>query len=154
MPIRYSQKIISTNKSMRILFLCVANSARSQIAEGLAREMFGQDHDVRSAGSEPSGFVHPDAIKVLDEIGIDASSHLSKSVDDLEKDFINNLDYVITLCAEEACPAYITHAKKLHWINEDPASNSYTVNESVLAFRKTRTDIYKLIRKFMLENLI
>ena len=138
---------------MRILFLCVANSARSQIAEGIAREMFGKDHDVRSAGSEPSGSVHPDAIKVLDEIGIDASSHQSKSLDDLEKDFIDNLNYVITLCAEEACPAYITHAKKLHWINEDPANPSYSEFESLYAFRNTRDNIFKLIKKFYIENL-
>ena len=138
---------------MRILFLCVANSARSQIAEGIAREMFGKDHDVRSAGSEPSGSVHPDAIKVLDEIGIDASLHSSKSVDDLEKDFIDNLDYVITLCAEEVCPIYITHAKKLHWINEDPANEAYSEFESLQAFRNTRDNIFKLIKKFYVENL-
>mgnify|MGYP001418314386 CR=1 FL=1 len=138
---------------MRILFLCVANSARSQIAEGIAREMFGKDHHVRSAGSEPSGSVHPDAMKVLDEIGIDASSHQSKSVDDLEKDFIDNLDYVITLCAEEACPAYITHAKKLHWINEDPANPVYSDFESINAFRNTRGNIFKLIKKFYIENI-
>ena len=138
---------------MRILFLCVANSARSQIAEGIAREMLGKDHHVRSAGSEPSGSVHPDAIKVLDEIGIDASSHSSKSIDDLEKDFINNLDYVITLCAEEACPAFITHAKKLHWINEDPANSTYSDFESLKAFRYTRENIYKLTKKFFIENI-
>ena len=138
---------------MRILFLCVANSARSQIAEGIAREMFGKDHDVRSAGSEPSGSVHPDAIKVLDEIGIDASSHSSKSVDDLEEDFINNLDYVITLCAEEACPAYITNAKKLHWVNEDPANPAYSDFESIQAFRKARENIYNLIKKFLVMYL-
>ena len=138
---------------MRILFLCVANSARSQIAEGIAREMFGKDHDVRSAGSEPSGSVHPDAIKVLDEIGIDASSHKSKSLDDLEKDFIDNLDYVITLCAEEACPTYITHAKKLHWINEDPANAVYSDFESLSSFRRARENIYNLLKKFYLLNL-
>ena len=138
---------------MRILFLCVANSARSQIAEGIAREMFGKDHHVKSAGSEPSGSVHPDAIKVLDEIGIDASLHFSKSVDDLDEDFIDNLDYVITLCAEEACPAYITHAKKLHWINEDPANPAYSDFESLQAFRKARENIYNLMKKFLVMNL-
>ena len=138
---------------MRILFLCVANSARSQIAEGIAREIFGKDHDIRSAGSEPSGSVHPHATKVLDEIGIDASSHSSKSVDNLEQEFIDNLDYVITLCAEEACPAYITHAKKLHWINEDPANAAYSDFESIQAFRKARENIYKLLKKFFLINL-
>ena len=75
---------------MRILFLCVANSARSQIAEGIAREMFGKVHDVRSAGSEPSGSVHPNAIKVLDEIGIDASLHLSKSSEYLTRDILGS----------------------------------------------------------------
>ena len=69
---------------MNILFLCVANSARSQIAEGLARSMLGADNDIRSAGSSASGLVHPNAVLTMNEIGIDISSHRSKSIDEID----------------------------------------------------------------------
>jgi arsenate reductase (thioredoxin) len=138
---------------MNILFLCVANSARSQMAEGLAKEILGEGHNIKSAGSNPSGVVNPYAIKVLNEVDIDISSYTSKSVDKLEKNFISNLDYVITLCAEEACPMYITHADKLHWINEDPDNKDYSKKDALLAFRKTRSDIYNSLKKFKLEIL-
>ena len=123
------------------------------MAEGLAKEIFGEEHNIQSAGSLPSGIVNQYAIEVLHELDINISSHKSKSIDDLEEDFINNLDYVITLCAEEACPSYITHANKLHWVNKDPDNKDYTKNESLLAFRKTRNDIYNMLKKFMIENL-
>ena len=138
---------------MNILFLCVANSARSQMAEGLAKKILGKEHNIQSAGSKPSGVVNQYAIEVLHELDIDISSNKSKSVDDLEENFINNLDYVITLCAEEACPTYITHANKLHWINKDPDNRDHTKKESFLAFRKTRNDICDMLMEFMKENL-
>lgn len=106
---------------MKILFLCVANSARSQLAEGLAKAMFGGHAEIESAGSEPSGFIQPWAIKVLAEDGIDISKNTSKSFEDLSSEFLTSLDFVITLCAEEVCPAIITKAKRLHWPIPDPA---------------------------------
>lgn len=125
---------------IRVLFLCVANSARSQLAEGLAKTIF-TDSEIRSAGSEPSGKVNPMAIEVLNEIGIDISKNYSKSWDDLPPQFFIDLDYVITLCAEEICPTIATSAKKLHWGLPDPA----TVDESLRkdAFRQTRDEILK-----------
>src|SRR5688500_11124632 len=111
---------------MKILFLCVANSARSQIAEGLAREILGDDVEIQSAGSVPSGQVNPFAIQVLKEKGIDISSHYSKSWNDLPARFFADLDYVITLCAEEICPTIPVKAKKLHWGLPDPASAGTT----------------------------
>ena len=78
-----------------ILFLCVANSARSQMAEGLARQLFGTSYTIQSAGSSPA-FVHPNAIQALDELGIDASGHTSKSVQDID---LSRIDLIITLCA-------------------------------------------------------
>ncbi len=107
---------------MKILFLCVANSARSQLAEGLAKAMFGDKVEIESAGSEPSGVVQPWAIKILQEDGIDISKNRSKSFESLPPDFLKNLDYVITLCAEEVCPVLSTNAKRLHWPIVDPAS--------------------------------
>ena len=77
---------------MNILFLCVANSARSQMAEGLAKSMLGKNHNIQSAGSIPSGEVHPNAVMTMDDIGIDIREQYSKSIDDLDKDFIDNLD--------------------------------------------------------------
>ena len=98
---------------MNILFLCVGNSARSQIAEGLAKEMLGSEHNIQSAGSMPTGRVHPGALKTMKDIGIDISDQSSKSIDDLDKDFMDKLDYVITLCAEEVCPFVPSRAKMI-----------------------------------------
>jgi arsenate reductase len=137
---------------MNILFLCVANSARSQIAEGLAKTMLGSKHNIQSAGSIPSGKVHPGAIEALDNIGIDISHHKSKAIDDLEYEFIENLDFVITLCAEEVCPVIPSNAVSLHWLNEDPANDSFNEIQTKMAFEKTRNNIYQLLKKFMIDN--
>ena len=138
---------------MNILFLCVGNSARSQIAEGLAKEMLGSDHNVQSAGSIPTGKIHPGALKTMKDIGIDISRQSSKSTDDLDKDFINKLDYVITLCAEEACPFVPSNkAKMINWANEDPANSNYNEKQSEMIFKKTRENLFKLIKKFMIIN--
>lgn len=99
-----------------ILFLCVANSARSQMAEGLARARFGEAVRVQSAGSEPSR-VNPYAIRALAEVGIDASGQRSKSVDTIDPD---SVDLVITLCAEESCPVFLGRARRMSWAMPDP----------------------------------
>jgi arsenate reductase (thioredoxin) len=138
---------------MNILFLCVANSARSQMAEGLAKSMFGKEHNIQSAGSIPSGEVHPSAIIAMDDIGIDIRDQYSKSTDNLDKDFIDNLDYAITLCAEEVCPVLPSKALSLHWMNEDPANDSYSEKQLKTSFSNTRDNLYKLIKKFMIMNV-
>ena len=138
---------------MNILFLCVANSARSQMAEGLAKSMFGKEHNIESAGSIPSGEVHPNAVIAMDDIGIDIRDQHSKSTDDLDKDFIDNLDYAITLCAEEVCPVLPSKAESLHWMNEDPANVSYSEKQLKSSFSNTRDNLYKLIKKFMIMNV-
>lgn len=122
---------------MKILFMCVANSARSQMAEGLAKHTLGSEHWIESAGSQPSK-VNPFAVQAMKEIGIDISGHHSKSVDDLPQEFVDGLDYVITLCAEEVCPAIITKAKKLHWPHPDPAGRGGTDGEQLQRFREVR----------------
>ncbi|MDA8541862.1 arsenate reductase ArsC [Gammaproteobacteria bacterium] len=138
---------------MNILFLCVANSARSQMAEGLAKSMFGKEHNIQSAGSIPSGEVHPNAVIAMDDIGIDIRDQHSKSTDDLDKDFIDNLDFAITLCAEEVCPVLPSKAESLHWMNEDPANVSYSEKQLKTSFSNTRDNLYKLIKKFMIMNV-
>lgn len=137
---------------MNILFLCVGNSARSQIAEGLAREILGKNNLIESAGSIPTGKINPNAVWAMNEIGIDISSQYSKSIEDLEKSFMDNLDFVITLCAEEVCPILNNNAKKIHWMNEDPANVNFSDTQSKAAFIKVRDNLYNLIKKFFILN--
>ena len=101
-----------------MLFLCVANSARSQLAEGLARAHFGDRIRIQSAGSRATR-VNPLAIEALAEIGIDGSAQRSKSVDEIDP---TTVDLVITLCAEEVCPAVLGAARRLHWPIADPTN--------------------------------
>jgi arsenate reductase (thioredoxin) len=103
---------------VRILFLCVANSARSQMAEGLARALLGPNIEVMSAGSAP-GRLNPLAIEALAEMGIDIRHHQSKSVDTIDPSAV---DLVVTLCAEEVCPVFLSRARRLHWPLPDPAA--------------------------------
>lgn len=117
-----------------ILFLCVANSARSQMAEGLARMMFGDRALIQSAGSQPSR-VNPYAIEVMREIGADLAGHASKAVDAIDP---ATVDVVITLCAEEVCPVFLGKARRLHWPIPDPASTDPTLSRDEL-LRRFRT---------------
>ena len=119
-----------------VLFLCVANSARSQMAEGLARMLFEGRVEVMSAGSEPSR-VNPYAIEVMAEIGIDLTTHQSKSVETIDPLRVGT---VITLCAEEVCPVFLGRAKRLHWPIPDPASKDTTLSreEMLTRFRTAR----------------
>ncbi len=122
-----------------LLFLCVANSARSQMAEGLARAMFGDRVRVQSAGSQPSR-VNPHAIAALREVGIDIVGHASKSAQDIDP---ATVDVVITLCAEEVCPVFLGRASRLHWPIPDPASDdpALTPDELLARFRVAREEI-------------
>lgn len=126
---------MSASNSLRIVFLCVANSARSQMAEGLAREILGNAARVSSAGSEPSR-VHPHAIEAMSELGIDISDHESTSIEDVDP---ASIDLIVTLCAEEACPALPGRVRRLHWPITDPAPRS---NDSTL----TADDLRKRFR--------
>lgn len=126
----------------KILFLCVANSARSQMAEGLAKAAFGDKALIQSAGSKPSK-VNPFAIKTLAEIGIDISNNRSKSVDEIDP---STVDTVITLCAEEVCPVFLGKAERLHWGLPDPASAQGTDEEKLIKFREIRDELRKRIQ--------
>ena len=126
----------------KILFMCVANSARSQMAEGIARALF-PNIEFQSAGSMPSR-VNPLAIEVMKEINIDISNHSSKDFESLNDDFINNLDYVIPLCKEEVCPLLNSDAIVIPMPLEDPASENFSDNK-LNKFREVRDLIkYKL----------
>jgi len=133
---------------MNLLFMCVANSARSQLAEGLARKLLGNHAHVESAGSRPSQ-VNPFAIRAMREAGIDISRHYSKAIEDLQTEFVEQLDYVITLCAEEVCPTLTSRrAKKLHWPLPDPAGKTGTDEEQLARFRETRDALEKKLKAF------
>ena len=137
---------------MNILFMCVANSARSQLAEGLARELFGADARVMSAGSNP-GKLNPYSASVMKEVGIDIESQYSKSTAELPEEFVRELDYVITLCAEEVCPVLLApKARKLHWPFPDPATKEPLGDEEMLArFRSARDALGNRLRDFKRE---
>jgi arsenate reductase len=123
----------------RILFLCVANSARSQMAEGLARQILGERADVLSAGSNPAS-VNPYAIEAMTKIGIDISAHHSKSVDTID---LSGLDFVVTLCAEQVCPILPGEVRRLHWPIEDPAAEG--PGDPLVRFRVAREVIREKI---------
>lgn len=138
-------------KPVHILFLCVANSARSQLAEGLAKSIFGDQAVIESAGSKPSGKVQPWAVEVLKENGIDISKNWSKSTEQLSSTFLANLDYIITLCAEEVCPMLPSKAKRLHWPIQDPAAVEDA--DKAVAFRRSKNEILVRLKNFRDELL-
>jgi arsenate reductase len=120
-----------------VLFLCVANSARSQLAEGIARSLAPAGVSVWSAGSQPTR-VRPEATAALAEIDIDISHHRSKSVSEIPA---GEVDTVITLCGEEECPVFLGRARRLHWGLPDPASVAGSEADRADAFRRTRDEL-------------
>ncbi len=127
------------------LFLCVANSARSQMAEGIARSLAPEGVTVASAGSEPSS-VRPEAIEALSEIGVDITSHHSKSVDDIPPE---GMEAVITLCAEEVCPVWLGKAHRVHWGLPDPAA--VEGDGRLDAFRVARDELHRRLNHIFIS---
>jgi arsenate reductase len=138
--------ILRALKPKGILFLCVANSARSQMAEGIARSVALPGVKIWSAGSRPAT-IRPEAVAVLKEIGIDISAQHSKAVAEIPT---YEVDTVITLCAEEECPVFLGKARRLHWALTDPATASR--QENLSAFRKTRDELLQRITAFLKES--
>ncbi len=124
-----------------VLFLCVANSARSQMAEGLARAMAPAGFQFHSAGSEP-GTLHPLAVAALAEEGIDTSHHRAKGLSDVP---LPEMDVIVTLCAEEVCPIVPGAVRRLHWALPDPARATGPEAERLAAFRATRDRLKQLL---------
>ena len=128
-----------------ILFMCVANSARSQMAEGLGKNFLSHDYTVYSAGSHPAA-VNPLAIKVMQEINIDISTHYSKTYNDLPPLFKDALNLVITLCKEEVCPTLPRNIRYLHWPFHDPVQSlNLSEDEKLIKFRIIRDKIKEKI---------
>lgn len=135
-------ELLRTQNPKGVLFLCVANSARSQIGEGVARKLAPSGVLIQSAGSHPTS-VRPEAATVMAEIGIDTGSHFSKNVADIDP---KTVDTVITLCAEEECPLFLGQATRLHWGLPDPASVKGGDEVRLEAFRQTRDELLRRIR--------
>ncbi|MDW8396008.1 MAG: arsenate reductase ArsC [Anaerolineae bacterium] len=133
----------------RVLILCTANSARSQMAEGILRWLSGGQVEAFSAGAQPSGVVNPAAIRAMQEIGVDISSHRSKS----SAEFLDQpFDYVITVCdaAAETCPSFPGRAQRIHWSFPDPAAVQDEA-ERMQAFRRVRDGLIERFRGFLNE---
>lgn len=136
----------------RVLVLCTHNSARSQMAEGLLRTLGGDRFDVASAGTVATR-VHPLAIRVMSEIGIDLGRHTSKTLDR----FLNEpWDYVITVCdqAGERCPIFPGRATRIHWSFEDPSAASGDEAERLAVFRRVRDAIGQRLRAWLAEPAV
>jgi len=134
--------------SSGLLFLCVANSARSQMAEAIARSLAGAEVSVQSAGSEPSR-VNPLAVRALAEIGLDASEQRSKSVDEIDRAAVST---VITLCAEEVCPVWLGDARRVHWPLPDPAGHDESEAAVLERFRVVRDELRRRIGRFLADE--
>jgi arsenate reductase (thioredoxin) len=131
----------------RVLILCTGNSARSQMAEGMLRQDGGARFEVSSAGTKP-GQVRPEAIAVMRELGIDISSHRSKSVNEFSR---QEFDYVITVCdnANESCPVFPGKTERIHWSFEDPAAANGDEATRLDIFRRVRDEIREKLAAFI-----
>ena len=138
----------------RILFLCTGNSCRSQMAEGLLRQLAGDRFESLSAGAKPAGFVHPLAIEVMRDIGIDISGQASKSIDDFLPPEGEPPDLIISVCdaAAEECPTFPGNVKRLHWPFEDPPHGEETNAEKLIVFRRVRDEIQNAIQQRLLSQ--
>ena len=130
-----------------VLILCTGNSCRSHLAEGILREAAGDILNVQSAGSNPAGHVHPVALQVMSEIGIDISGHRSKHL----AEFLGgNIETVITVCgnADQACPSFPGQVGRRHWGFPDPAKFEGSETEQLAFFRLVRDDIVRTFRAY------
>ncbi len=123
-----------------VLILCTGNSCRSHLAEGILRAAAGDSLNVQSAGAKPAGYVHPLAIQVMQEIGIDISAHHSKHMNDF---LYQSVETVITVCgnADQACPMFPGQVNRHHWGFDDPAHATGTDAEKLAVFRRVRDEI-------------
>jgi arsenate reductase len=130
-----------------VLILCTGNSCRSHLAEGILRAAAGDILDVQSAGSKPSGYVHPKSIAVMHEIGIDISGHRSKHLDEF---LDRKIETVITVCgnADQACPAFPGQVNRHHWGFDDPAHATGSEEEQLEVFRRVRDEIRRVFEAY------
>ena len=137
---------MNTEKPL-VLVLCTGNSCRSHLAEGLLRAASKGRFEVASAGSRPAGYVHPMAVRVMSEIGIDISGHTSKHMDEF---LGQNVETVITVCgnADQVCPRYPGQVNRHHWPFDDPAHAVGTEEERLAEFRRVRDEIRRVFEAY------
>jgi arsenate reductase len=143
---------MTTAKRPLILVLCTGNSCRSHLAEGILRRELGERYRVESAGSKPTGFVHPLAIRAMREIGLDITGHHSKHLDE----FLNSdVETVITVCgnADQACPMFPGQMNRHHFPFDDPAHAEGTEEEQMEVFRRVRDEIGAVFRAYAAGRL-
>ena len=130
-----------------ILILCTGNSCRSHLAEGILQKALGENFHVRSAGSNPAGYVHPLGIRAMEEIDIDISGNRSKHLDEFLSD---DVETVITVCgnADQVCPAYPGQLNRHHWPFDDPAHATGTEDEQLAVFRRVRDEIRQVFEAY------
>jgi arsenate reductase len=130
-----------------VLILCTGNSCRSHLAEAILRAAAGDLLDVQSAGSKPAGYVHPLAIRVMQEIGIDISAHHSKHMNNFLQ---QPVETVVTVCgnADQACPTYPGQLNRHHWGFDDPAHAVGTEEEILGVFRRVRDEIKRVFEAY------
>jgi len=130
-----------------VLILCTGNSCRSHLAEGILRRAAGDLIEVASAGSNPSGHVHPMAIQVMQEIGIDISGHRSKHMNEF---LTRDVNTVITVCgnADQACPMFPGQVNRHHWGFDDPAHATGTDDQRLALFRRVRDEIQRVFEAY------
>jgi arsenate reductase len=136
-----------TTQKQTILILCTGNSCRSHMGEGILRAALGDLANVQSAGSNPTGHVHPLALKVMAEIGIDISAHRSKHL----KEFLDQrMDTVITVCgnADQACPVFPGQVNRHHWPFFDPAKATGNTEEVLQCFRTVRDEMRRVFEAY------
>ena len=131
-----------------VLILCTGNSCRSHLAEGLLRSMAGDLFEVHSAGSKPAGYVHPLAVRVMQEIGLDITGHRSKS---LQEFLAMSIETVITVCgvADQACPIFPGQVNRHHWPFDAPAHATGTEDERLAVFRRVRDEIRRTLEAYV-----
>ncbi|MDP4582688.1 MAG: arsenate reductase ArsC [Verrucomicrobiales bacterium] len=135
-----------------ILILCTGNSCRSHLAEGLLRTALNERFTVASAGSNPSGYVHPLAIRAMEEIGLDISDHQSKHLDEFLEE---EVETVITVCgnADQVCPLFPGQINRHHWGFDDPAHATGTEEEQMAVFRRVRDEIKRVFDAYAAGRL-
>lgn len=136
-----------SDKKPTVLILCTGNSCRSHIAEGFLRHFAGDILNAQSAGSKPAGYVHPLAIKVMHEEGIDISQHRSKHLNEF---LGGGVETVITVCgnADQACPIFPGQVNRHHWPFEDPAHAQGSEEEKLKVFRQVRDEMKRVFQAY------
>ncbi len=142
-PAIHSNGFAMSPGKLRVLFLCTGNSCRSQMAEGLLRETAGERFEALSAGSNPAGYVHENAVRVMGQIGIDISSLRSKSINEFLPPEGTPPDLIISVCsgAEKDCPTFPGKVERWHWPFDDPAHAVGTDEEKLAEFTRVRDEI-------------